>query len=113
MLVESKSQDEEAEATPKEVGLLLEEEVASTEAQEELHEGEQASVEDREAHHEVAAVAAFLEGEVAQGSPEEPTLLQEDGAGSSQRNAAPGEISLRGVQEYPGTVPDVRKLMEI
>lgn len=113
VLLESRSLDEEEEATPEEVVLLLGEEVVLTEGPGELQEAEEASVEVREAHHEVAVAAAPLEGEAARAFREEPIRLPEAVAGTSQRSAAWGEISLQGVLEYPGTVPDAWGLMDV
>ena len=106
MPLESRSPHEEAEAMLEEVDLLLEEEVASTEAPEGPPEEEEASVEVPEVHHEVAVAGASLEEEAAPAFREEPTRLPEAVAGTSQRSAAWGKISLQGVLVYPGTVPD-------
>ncbi len=66
-----------------EVDLRLEEEVASTEVQEELQGDEEASVEVRGAPHEAVLVAAASPEAEVQVSHEEPIPSQEAGEGTS------------------------------
>ena len=86
-----------------EVGSLLEEGVASTEGQEELREGEEASVVAREVLLEVLVGAvASLEDEAAQASREEPTPPHGAEEGTSQTFTEGVHTSLHGVRNTLG-----------